>query len=110
MSMSLGSICEFVNLNRFTKIISIADNIIPHEEDSDKLLCRYFIGSIDGFITMSSSVLSSLATFRYKKPKILTPHAVPSLRRNETKGKSTIKFKPFKRGQVYFVFWIYTRL
>jgi len=77
MSMSLGSICRIVKLNHYTKIISIADNIIPHEKrPGDKLLCRYFIGSIDGFITMSESVLNDLVNFNYKKPKILTPHPI----------------------------------
>ncbi|KAF0238754.1 MAG: group 1 glycosyl [Prolixibacteraceae bacterium] len=77
MGMSLGSICRIVKLNRHTKIISIADNIIPHEKrPGDKLLCRYFIGSIDAFITMSGSVLKDLEKFRYKKPKILTPHPI----------------------------------
>jgi glycosyltransferase involved in cell wall biosynthesis len=77
MSMSLGSICRIVKLNRYTKIISIADNIIPHEKrPGDKMLCRYFINSIDGFITMSGSVLNDLGKFNYKKPKILTPHPI----------------------------------
>ena len=77
MGMSLGSICRIVKLNRFTKIISIADNIIPHEKrPGDKLLCRYFIRSMDGFITMSESVLNDLGKFKYKKPKILTPHPI----------------------------------
>ena len=77
MSMSLGSICRLVKLNRFTKIISIADNIIPHEKrPGDNLLCKYFIGSIDAFITMSGSVLQDLGKFHYKKPKILTPHPI----------------------------------
>lgn len=77
MSMSLGSICRIVKLNRLTKIISIADNIVPHEKrPGDNLLCRYFISSIDGFITMSGSVLSDLTKFKYKKPKILTPHPI----------------------------------
>lgn len=77
MGMSLGSICRIVKINRHTKIISIADNIIPHEKrPGDKLLCRYFIGSIDGFITMSGSVLKDLEKFRYRKPKILTPHPI----------------------------------
>jgi glycosyltransferase involved in cell wall biosynthesis len=77
MGMSLGSICRIVKINRHTKIISIADNIIPHEKrPGDKLLCRYFIGSIDAFITMSESVLNDLKKFGYKKPKILTPHPI----------------------------------
>ncbi len=77
MGMSLGSICRIVKLNRYTKIISIADNIIPHEKrPGDNILCSYFIGSIDAFITMSGSVLNDLSKFKYKKPKILTPHPI----------------------------------
>ena len=77
ISMSLGSICRIVKLNRYTKIISIADSIIPHEKrPGDKLLCRYFIGGIDGFITLSESVLNDLKKLNYKKPKILTPHPI----------------------------------
>lgn len=77
MAMSLGTICRLIKLNRYSKIISIADNIIPHEKrPGDKVLSRYFIGSIDAFITMSGSVLNDLEKFKYKKPKILTPHPI----------------------------------
>lgn len=77
MAMSLGTICRFVKTNRFTKIISIADNIIPHEKrPGDNLLSAYFIGSVHGFITMSDSVSSDLEKFRCKKPVIQTPHPV----------------------------------
>lgn len=77
MSMSLGTVCRFVRKNHHTKIISIADNIIPHEKrPGDNLLCNYFIKSIDGFITMSESVLKDLEKFHYKKPKLLSPHPI----------------------------------
>ena len=77
MAMSLGSICRIVARNRHTKIISIADNIIPHEKRvGDNLLCNYFIQSMDGFITMSGSVLSDLEKFNFQKPKLLTPHPI----------------------------------
>ncbi len=77
MAMSLGSICRIVARNRQTKIISIADNIIPHEKRvGDNLLCNYFIHSVDGFITMSGSVLSDLEKFKFQKPKLLTPHPI----------------------------------
>ncbi len=77
MAMSLGSICRIVARNRHTKIISIADNIVPHEKRiGDNLLCKYFIQSVDGFITMSGSVLSDLEKFNFQKPKLLTPHPI----------------------------------
>lgn len=77
MAMSLGTICRIVARNRHTKIISIADNIVPHEKrPGDNLLCNYFIQSMDGFITMSGSVLSDLEKFNFQKPKLLTPHPI----------------------------------
>jgi len=77
IGMSLGTICRIVKQNKTTKIIAIADNIIPHEKrPGDKFLCNYFIHSVDAFITMSASVLNDLGKFKFNKPKILTPHPV----------------------------------
>ena len=77
MAMSLGTICRIAGWNRHIKIISIADNIIPHEKrPGDKMLCNYFIQSVDGFLTMSKSVLNDLDKFRFRKPKILSPHPI----------------------------------
>lgn len=77
MAMSLGTICRIIKWNRYTKIISIADNIIPHEKrPGDNLLCNYFIKSVDGFLTMSESVLKDLDKFHFRKPKILSPHPI----------------------------------
>lgn len=77
MAMSLGTICRLVKRNKHTKIISIADNIIPHEKrPGDNFLCNYFINSADGFITMSESVLVDLRKFNKNKPGILSPHPI----------------------------------
>ena len=110
MGMSLGSICRIVKLNRHTKIISIADNIIPHEKrPGDKLLCQYFIGSIDGFITMSGSVLNDLGKFRYKKPKILTPHPIyDHYGAVETREKALINLNLSKEDR-YILFFGFIR-
>lgn len=110
MAMSLGSICRIVKLNRHTKIISIADNIIPHEKrPGDKLLCRYFIGSIDAFITMSGSVLKDLEKFRYKKPKILTPHPIyDHYGAVETREKALINLNLSKEDR-YILFFGFIR-
>ncbi len=77
MAMSLGTICRLVRKNKHTKIISIADNIIPHEKrPGDNFLCSYFVNSADGFITMSESVLVDLRKFNKDKPGILSPHPI----------------------------------
>lgn len=74
MAPCLGTILRIVRKNRKTKIICIADNIIPHEKRwGDRLLTRYFIKPIDAFITMSETVLHDLRAFT-QKPALLEPH------------------------------------
>ncbi len=77
MAMSLGTICKIAKRNGHTKIISIVDNIIPHEKrPGDKFLSNYFTNNADGFITMSKSVLKELDLFDKQKPKLYTPHPI----------------------------------
>jgi len=77
MAPCLGTICRIIRKNKHTKIISIVDNLIPHESrPGDRLLIRYWIHSADGFIAMSRSVLSEINQFLAAKPKptIFCPH------------------------------------
>ena len=58
MGPCLGTISRIVRKNKKTKVISIIDNIIPHEKRvGDFQLAQYFANSVDGFIAMSDSVL-----------------------------------------------------
>ncbi|WP_293884274.1 MULTISPECIES: glycosyltransferase [unclassified Sphingobacterium] len=71
----LGTIQRQVRKNRHTKIVCIADNIIPHEQrPGDKLLIRYFLKSVDACLTMSKSVLLDLKLLSPKMPAVYTPH------------------------------------
>lgn len=71
----LGTIQRQVRKNKHTKIICIADNIIPHEQRmGDKLLIRYFLKSVDACLTMSKSVLNDLKILSPKMPAVYTPH------------------------------------
>ncbi len=75
MGPCLGTILRRVKKNNHTKIICVADNIIPHENRlGDKLFTKYFIKPIDAFITMSEKVLGDLRTFTTHKKAILVPH------------------------------------
>ena len=75
MAPCFGTIARIVKLNRKTKVICIFDNVIPHEKrPGDKLLTRYFIGSIDGALAMSQSVYDDLAFFNKHIPRKLSPH------------------------------------
>lgn len=67
MGPCLGSILRIVKRNRFTKIVCIADNIIPHEHrPGDKPFTQYFVKPVDAFITMSEKVKNDLLAFTTK--------------------------------------------
>lgn len=75
MGPALGTILRRVRKNRHTKIICIADNVIPHEKrPGDKLFTTYFLKSCDAFITMSEKVMSDLRLFQKDKPAKLVSH------------------------------------
>ena len=75
MGPCLGTISRIVKGNKKTKVISIIDNIIPHEKRvGDFQLAQYFANSVDGFVAMSDSVLHDLEKFDTTKPKVFSPH------------------------------------
>lgn len=75
MGPCFGTITRIAKKNKHTKVISIIDNIIPHEKRiGDKVLSNYFVKPIDGFVAMSQSVLDDLNTFDSNKPKLYNPH------------------------------------
>ncbi len=75
MSPCFSTVARLVRRNRNTRVISIADNIIPHEKRAgDTLLTRWFLGSIDGMVTMSESVYADARRFRQDLPLRMTPH------------------------------------
>lgn len=75
MGPCLGTILRRVKKNRHTKVVCIADNIIPHEKrPGDVPFTKYFVKPVDAFITMSEKVLSDLPTFAAGKPARFVPH------------------------------------
>lgn len=75
MGPCLGTILRRVRKNGHTRIVCIADNIIPHEKrPGDKPFTRYFVKSCHAFITMSEKVMEDLRSFENKKPALLIRH------------------------------------
>lgn len=75
MAPCLGTISAIVRKNKKTRVVTIADNVIPHEKrKGDKSLTKYFLKRVDAFIVMTKSVLEDLKIFDKKKPAVLTPH------------------------------------
>jgi glycosyltransferase involved in cell wall biosynthesis len=75
MGPALGTILRRVKRNQHTKIVCIADNVIPHEHrPGDKAFTKYFLKSCDGFIAMSEKVLTDLRQFEQEKPVKVVAH------------------------------------
>lgn len=69
MAPCFGTIARIARSNGHTKVISVADNIIPHEKRiGDKLLSSFWVNSTHGFVVMSHSVGKDLQKFAYKRP------------------------------------------
>jgi len=76
MAPCFGTILRIVRRNKKTAIISIIDNIVPHEKRiGDTLLAKYFAKSVDGFIAMSRSVYKQLELFTKRERKFI-PHPI----------------------------------
>jgi len=75
MGPCLGTILRRVKKNHYSKVVCIADNILPHEKrPGDKIFTKYFLKPVDGFIAMSEKVLADLKLFAKGKPAQLIPH------------------------------------
>lgn len=74
MGPAFGTVLRLAKRKRNTRVLCIVDNIIPHEKrPGDKQFTRYFIGPVDGFITMSREVLDDVKTLT-DKPVVFHPH------------------------------------
>lgn len=66
---------KIIKSNHHTKVITIVDNIIPHEKRRfDTTLTNMFVRNMDGFVAMSKSVFDEITKFNVMKPRVLCPH------------------------------------
>ena len=109
MGPCLGTILRIIKKNKHTRIICIADNIIPHEKRiGDKAFTRYFLKPVDAFITMSDKVLSDLRLFTSKKA-LLVPHPLydnfgEKISKEEARQKLNLK-----NGELIMLFFGFIR-
>lgn len=74
MGPALGTVLRIAKRNRRTKVVCIADNVLPHEKrPGDVMFTKYFVKPVDAFITMSKKVLSDLRKFT-DKPAAVVDH------------------------------------
>lgn len=65
------------NMGKNTKVISILDNVVPHERMFyDTPLTKYFLSSSDAFVVLSSSVGDDLVRLKPNAKYKIIPHPV----------------------------------
>ena len=75
MGPGLGTIARLIRRNKYSRVLAITDNVVPHEKrPGDIPFTRYFLNSCHGFITLSRSVQQDLSRFVPQKPSIYLPH------------------------------------
>ena len=108
MAPCLGTIERIVKQNKYTRVISLVDNIIPHEKRiGDKLFAKYFVKSTQGFVAMSKSVLDDLSSFDNKKPRTYSPHPLYDHygeRISKQQACTTLNLDPLQRYVLFFGF------
>ncbi|MCF8307804.1 MAG: glycosyltransferase [Bacteroidales bacterium] len=72
---ALGSIARLIRKKGNFNTIAIPHNLKPHERRmGDWVLSKYFVESVDGFLSMSKSVVNDLKEMNSQKPGILSLH------------------------------------
>ena len=75
MAPCLGTVARVIKRKSHAQIVSILDNVIPHEPHFwDKWMISYFVKSVDRFVAMSESVAADLRLFTKDKPCSLVRH------------------------------------
>ena len=109
MAPCLGSIARLIKkAENKIKIISICDNIVPHENRiGDKHLTRYFINSCDAFVLMSKSVQKDLRKFDKIKLSSFIPHPIYDIFGNpveKEEAQKKLRLNPTDKHILFFGF------
>jgi len=110
MAPCLGTIARIARRNKITKVVSVLDNIIPHEKRiGDRMFASFFVGSVDGFVAMSKSVLNDVETFDRKKPKVFCPHPLYDNFGEKIKRQDALAKIGLPENQRYMLFFGFIR-
>lgn len=110
MSPSLSTSLFFAKKNKKSKVISILDNITPHEKRfGDDFFNQMFINQVDAFISMSKTVEDDLKTFDNVKPKLLSPHPIYDNFGDKTTRDFAIEKLKLDTNKKYILFFGFIR-
>jgi glycosyltransferase involved in cell wall biosynthesis len=104
--ISMGFIARQFRRKAKAPIIAIAHNIIPHEKQPLwKRLTSYLVGSCDGFIVLSRSVLDDLDLFTGNPHRAFVPHPVYEIFGDRTDREEAASKLELDPGASYILFF-----
>jgi len=110
MAPCFGTIARRVKKNRHTKIITIVDNLIPHEQHFyDTVLTHYFLKPIDACIAMSQSVYDDIEHLNPQKRKVLSPHPLYDNYGEKLSKTEALQRLGLEDNCIYFLFFGFIR-
>lgn len=106
MAPSHGVVSRLARKNKKTRVVSILDNIIPHEKGfADRLLASYFLKSIDGGVTMSKSVLEDAKSFDVEEKVLFCPHPLYDSFGEKVGREEALRFFHLEADTRYMLFF-----
>ncbi len=108
LAPALGFIARLARSNRHTRVITIFDNVVPHEKRfGDTMLTRFFVRSIDGALVMTKAVENDLREFTTGMPVVISPHPLfdnYSIPVSKAEAMVRLKLNPAGRYMLFFGF------
>jgi len=106
----LGTVARIVKSNKYTVIISVVDNVIPHERrPGDIMLTKFFMKSIDGAVVLSDSVQKDVESFRKDIPVCSTPHPLFDTYGKKLTRKEALSALKLDQESLYLLFFGFIR-
>ncbi len=110
MGPCLGTILRLAKMNGHTKVVAIADNILPHEKrPGDRQFTQYFLGPVDACIVMSQSVEEDLRQFSKTKPAVCIPHPIYDNYGEKVGREAALAHLGLNKNQRYLLFFGFIR-
>ena len=94
-----------------TSVVALIHNMIPHEPTIiDKLLPRFFVNAMDGFVAMSDFVIKDIEHFdKHNKPKLVSPHPIYDHYGVMMSAKDALKYLELSEAYRYVLFFGFIR-
>lgn len=112
MSYSFGKMASIIKKKTNATCIGLIHNMLPHEPSIfDKIIPKYFVNKMDGFIALSKSVVEDIKKFdKNNKPKVFSPHPVYDHYGELVNKNDSLEYLKLDKDKKYVLFFGLVRM